>query len=161
MSKQSFLNEFYPIPAHKATDTWTKAIDHSSLKWSGLLPENLDNHRCVYDGCGVIYDGRGFYRNHVLSFGNKACALCVKAEIEAELANESNECQMCPLKQLSGLACHNDGSAYAVGMSGDPKAMLELLHQAKKFVMINDIVASDRPVSTLSSPIMEFSDNLN
>ena len=161
MSKQSFLNEFYPIPAHKATDTWTKAIDHSRLKWSGILPENLDNHRCEYDGDGSGCDGYGFDKNRVLSFDNKTCALCVKAEIEAELVGESNECHMCPLKQLSGLACHDNGSAYAVGMSDGPQAMLELLHRAKKFVMVSDIVASDRPASTLSSPIMEFSDYLN
>lgn len=154
MSKQSFLNEFYPIPANKATDTWIKAINHSSLKWSGLLPENLDNHRCTFNGYGSVFYGHGCSKEQVITFDSKTCALCVKAE---------DECKMCPLKQLSGLSCHDNGSAYDVSTrrDGDPKAMLELLHQAKKFVMINDIVASDRPVSTLSSPIMEFSDYLN
>lgn len=49
MTTKTWLQEFYPIPAHqlhKASDL--ECVQHCLLKWSGTSKENLSKHKAYY-----------------------------------------------------------------------------------------------------------------
>ena len=69
MSFESWIEEFYPVPARECPKE--QAAAHSLKKWQGALPENLVKHGVVYRYGTIRENG-----SHYLSFDSGSCALC-------------------------------------------------------------------------------------
>ena len=72
MSLASWKEEFYPTPAYACP--CDQALEHSILKWTGLLPENLEKHKVFLDG-QYLRDPES--PNCALRIDGDSCALCV------------------------------------------------------------------------------------
>ena len=70
MSFATWIEEFYPVSADECSHD--QALEHSILKWTGLLPENLEKHGMVrhYDSIKSL-SGDGWLR-----INGDSCALC-------------------------------------------------------------------------------------
>jgi len=117
--------EFYPVTASyiAVTGTDLDIIDHVILKWEGGRPENRDRYGLVLNGCRLV-DKAG----DRFVFDAMSCSLCHKAK---------SNCERCLIRKASGGSCNPSWqSPYAVfHATGDPKPMLELLHQTRAFVI--------------------------
>ncbi len=88
MSLATWEKEFYPITASKCKKK--DALDHSILKWTGLLPKNREKH-----GMTIKHKSVGLRRyNYITSEENGelvirdvSCALCIIFD----------DCADCPL----------------------------------------------------------------
>lgn len=103
MSLQTWKEEFYKVPAIEVKND-KDAIDHSILKWTGLLPENLKKHECKLDNAGygtalISIDSTQNYPQKLLMITGSTCALC-KLHIDQE-----GHCQNCPLYMFLGNRC--------------------------------------------------------
>lgn len=148
MSKESFLKEFYPIPANEATNSWLEATNHSIQKWKGMLPENLEKHDQYTTNGYVLTVGDSKYQTTLL-YGVKTCALCSKDD-----ANEMN-CVPCPLYTLMQESCTANNSAYdRAARSNNPQPMIDALYSVQRFLLASAMPPSPR--SIFSSPIMDF-----
>lgn len=114
MSEETWLAEFYPIPADKVSAE--DALDHSIKKWEGALKKNLKKHGL---GCPPM------------DFDGHSCALCVHHLDEF--------CEHCPLSIVRGdVACdelrpYERKAPYAQYIvKGNPRPMLTWLKKAKE-----------------------------
>lgn len=101
---QTWMNEFYPIPANSKLSE-KKAIEHSILKWTGLLPENLEKHN-VHKGYGsYILDSN----SKRFDISGITCALCEKYYIDSDeeeaFLTVDSACENCPLYKKLGFGC--------------------------------------------------------
>lgn len=83
MSIKSWCEEFYQVKAthEEACETDVKAIEHSLVKWRGLLPENLKKHhvRLGVFGNSIEHDDSADIRaGSEVFLDSSSCALCVK-----------------------------------------------------------------------------------
>ena len=125
MSLESWIEEFYPIEANYLTETDLIAINHCIKKWKGALPENLEKHRVKYKG-HTIFNKENDISNY-LEFYGSSCALCYKY---AGDCIDQTIGPTCPIVRMLGKTCNEVYNS----SESDPKPMLELLHQTKKFV---------------------------
>lgn len=155
MSKESFLAEFYPIPADEATSSWLEATNHSIRKWKGLLPNNLKKHN--------QQTGTKEHERHIvstiygrtLSYGTSTCALCLLAFKRQE--GQQDYCENCPLFLLYGIECGERNSAYTESrLSKNPQLMINALYATQRFLLASSTPPSPR--SIFSSPIMDFTE---
>lgn len=70
MSFASWKEEFYPVPANECSHD--QALEHSILKWTGLLPENLEKHGVVKRHIYI----EGLDEDGWLRIDGDSCALC-------------------------------------------------------------------------------------
>jgi len=113
MSKETWLKEFYPIPADEVPEN--EAIKHSLQKWYGLREENLKKH-------GLL--------SPPISICSKTCALCEQYI--------SRGCRNCPLYQFNERPCdEGDGEKLSLFLAYDwqydPEPMIAAL-EAIEFV---------------------------
>lgn len=131
MSHESWKAEFYPVDARAVGDNVKLAIDHSILKWQGLLPENLAKHGLTVGGGALLDDGY----TEGLCISAKTCALC--------LQNLDN-CHKCAITLATGRAC--TAMPDMVGESpwrtwqydSDAKPMLDLLLRTQASISLDD-----------------------
>lgn len=106
MSLESWLEEFYPIPADKSTREG--AVEHSLQKWIGLRKENLDKHECSVTGPAHKEHARvvskDLERIGYLLISSNTCSLCYHYYNDSP-PDEENYCSACPLYQSLGMAC--------------------------------------------------------
>jgi hypothetical protein len=122
MSTDTWIAEFYPIPAQDCLDE--DALDHAILKWSGLTAKSMNKHHITVVPINV---------------DNTTCALCF----------HSPDCERCPLyESRDQVACDartdeeenrdNEyaGSPYhAFTRCDDPQPMIDALDKAKVWVL--------------------------
>ena len=129
MSVATWKEEFYPLRAFEFNFSGTEreAIEHSLLKWRGLLPDNLARHGVEHTLDYIRADGEE--RFHINS---NTCALCIKF-----LPTEGQDCRNCPLfKLLDGKRCdyysvnHNTSPYGHLLRNGNPLPMVLLLEKA-------------------------------
>ena len=140
MSIATWKAEFYPVSAqvaeHKATksllprDKAIALLEHSILKWRGLLPSNLAKHRLNAYGCMLIIDDR---TGKEFPISTETCALCVAYRNDNILFNDYSgitpNCRECPLAKHSGFSCDADHNPHfnAWRANNDPRPMLKAL----------------------------------
>ena len=114
MSKETWIAEFYPIPADKVPAE--DALDHSIRKWEGALAKNLEKH-------GLERPPIGFY--------DDSCALCVHhiewccLDCPLFIARGDVKCyEKRPHEKLSPFALYDN--------EGNPRPMLAWLKKAKE-----------------------------
>lgn len=142
MSLKTWKNEFYSLPIYALINpTDLECVNHSILKWSGALPENLKKHKVSYEDHEVYESSpssTAFY------FGGTTCALC---NIYFEDKDE-NECysedkaEYCPIVRLLGRPCdRKDNSTKPPTESiydqsaNVPEPMLNLLKQTRDYLI--------------------------
>lgn len=122
MSLKTWKKEFYPIPANKVKG-YKKAVEHSFLKWKGLLPSNLKKHKVKLDEYHDVVDIDG-----KLIIDSDSCALCCLAPKD----NFDNLiCTNCPIVKAHGNEC-NDGKVNPWKLymtTNDPQPMLKVLRK--------------------------------
>lgn len=131
MSLETWIKEFYPVPAQDVSEK--KALNHSIVKWTGLLPKNLRKHGVEWAAPRAIRDAVTL---DTFDIDVTTCALCVH---HCRSFGEM-ECEGCPLNQYLGMPCDHeepdrlDAELYqrSVGPFGDAKLMLDALKGAKK-----------------------------
>lgn len=132
MSMQSWLDEFYPVPARdpSAISDDIAACNHSIRKWSGLTQWNMQRHN-VSLASRVVSDGSSHL---TLGIDSSSCALCVRHYDALPLPNSS--CATCPLARArGGVPCDSvmEGertSPFMAGVAGSPTPMLTWLRRA-------------------------------
>ena len=152
MSIQSWLEEFYPVEAAKATATDLVALDHSIQKWKGFTKENLGGHGLFFSGDAAIASA---YVNEEIHAGIINCALCNRHHVSMPLINRHETghrtCGNCPLLIVSDittpngepfmLACYErrsiteDGPYEEFFHNGNPQPMINLLEQVREKVV--------------------------
>ena len=118
MSMKTWKAEFYPIPASRCAKK--RSLQHSLLKWTGLLKKHLKKHGLEQVDRYWITDSNGseFYLD------DKTCALCIW---------HIQDCTGCPLVLWGGGDCFDDGNPYMVfGMDSDARPMIRALKKAIK-----------------------------
>ncbi len=128
MSIESWNSEFYPVPADQVSKE--DALDHSSLKWEGLRPENLERHEVsLLDDRIVDADSSG------IRIDSSSCALCFHFDSE-------EYCPGCPIYESRGRRCDWRLRGEVLHPWGyfskfnNPLPMIEALRKAKEFVQI-------------------------
>lgn len=129
MNLAAWKAKWYPVPAHECSAEG--AIDHSILKWTGLLPENRMGLKVLGS---ALFDSEGLE----LEVNSDSCALCAE-----HLNTEHHEpCMDCPLSRSRGdVSCDRRrmGEAQspwnAWASLHEPGPMLEALHKAKAWVL--------------------------
>lgn len=106
MSKQSWLDEFYPTDAETAGN-WTnlECVRHSLQKWRGLTAESLAKHDVVNRSGEVFAPQNGDLNRGktVIIISGASCSLCVKHFNSDDWAMSARErCKSCPLARARG-----------------------------------------------------------
>ena len=138
MSERSWLEAYYPKPAEDCTGSELEAVEHAILKFEGLKPEALEDHKVKMVDADVVtvpeYDT-------VLEFSTTTCAICI---IHAKGSDWGNpDCKKCILHKIRGMQCHEsefhseDWSHYRAPYQqacyeDNVEPMLELLYEAKR-----------------------------
>jgi len=134
MSKESWLERYYPVPAEMATQSELEAVEHAIRKFQGLKPKVMSKHG-VWLVEAVLCDGPNY--DEVLRINSVTCALCERHRTEPSgLLN----CEECILSKVRGVACDRredyvdeDRAPYqAAVFGGYTTPMLELLHEARR-----------------------------
>lgn len=100
MSKESWNREFYPVPACDVSEQ--KAVAHAKTKWVGMLPHNLEKHKCRLSfNRRWILDENGV----VSAIAASSCALCCQYATRVKLSC----CAGCPLYDIMGVVCGTGG----------------------------------------------------
>lgn len=142
MSLETWKEEFYSLPAtgleerdmtglarssitKYKNDLDLEATKLSLLKWTGLLPENLEKHGLKWTGNGNIVDS---YKEYFI-VGASSCHLCTLYNIL------DGNCAGCPLNDFSnGLQC-GPGSAYKNFKSTlNPQFVIDALEGTLKMI---------------------------
>lgn len=113
MSMQTWLQEFYPVPACDLINSSPlEQAEHALLKWTGVLPENLAKHNIAKYICdNKIGDAAEQFR-----LITDVCVWCLKYYY-------SRRCDGCPLNHVN---CLMDNSVYLKWMTfEDPIPMIE------------------------------------
>jgi hypothetical protein len=128
MSLKSWRKEFYKVDAKDVSEA--DALEHSILKWRGLLPSNLKRHKLRADSGNVI---ESIVHELYLRIDSDTCALCVH---HVELLQ--GLCANCPLSQVrEDTRCdwamnHERRAPYHdFTNNNNPKPMLKWLRRAK------------------------------
>jgi hypothetical protein len=117
MSKESWIEAFYPVEAARVTIE--DAVQHCITKWEGALEENLKAHELT---------------EAPISFHSDTCALCQKYYDAEEEEDEQGPCYKCPLSESrNDVACgdttkdekRSPYSNYSMGKN--PKPMISAL----------------------------------
>ena len=131
MTLENWKKEFYPITANEfvgSSKTEKDYIEHSLLKWTGLLPENLAKHD-VEKGSFYILDKERIFGIHSLS-----CVLCEVYDNKTCGTDDFVSPGKCPLVKVLGNRCDSkfvDHSVYVTWIEeDDPKPMIEALQKA-------------------------------
>lgn len=120
MSLKTWKKEFYKTKPSKRMSQRT-AIEHSILKWTGLLPKNMSKHE-LSKWSFFIEDDKESFEIDVSS-----CALCVKY-LGKKKSHELDACAACPLAQHLGSPCDVDEKPYlAWRRTGNPRPMIKAL----------------------------------
>lgn len=114
MSQETWMKEFYPVPAHDIPKN--KAIKHSLVKWYGLRKESLEKHGLNAPPIDV---------------DDQSCALCQRYNYGPRYF-----CKNCPLAEYLGRPCaswtkKHEFEAYEI--KGNPEPMIAAL-EAIEFV---------------------------
>lgn len=117
MSEQTWLEEFYPIPADKCRGG-IAAIKHSLRKWQGALRENLKKHNLT---------------KPPIEYNTETCSLCVRYELEPNF--DLSVCRKCPIYKTIAKNCM---VAYSASVNHfvsptNPEPMIKLLKKTLKF----------------------------
>lgn len=119
MSKKSWLEEYYPVPADQVAEK--DAVAHTRRKWEGLLPENLKKH-------GLS--------DPPIDVDTTTCALCVHYYHHPMLGQEYRSCTRCPLANArGGVPCdrcrteEHEAPYHAWSGYEDPTPMIQLLRE--------------------------------
>ena len=122
MSFASWIEEFYPVPADDCPRE--QALEHSILKWTGLLPENLEKHGVVKRRL-YIQDPSGY---DWLTIDGSSCALCeYYYHTRVSCNKEENPC---PIVVVTGKDCDSPYEKFV--LDGQATPMLDLLRQVKE-----------------------------
>jgi len=122
MSLATWKEEFYPVDAGACPRD--QALEHSILKWTGLLPENLEKHG-VRKRASYIEDSE---EKDWLSIDANSCALCKHYYISTYGC--SHEVNTCPIVRVTGTTCDKQYAKFIIGDQVTP--MLDLLRQVKE-----------------------------
>lgn len=126
MSIRTWKKEFYPVSAQRTKKA--DALEHSILKWTGLLKKNLKRHGAFADDLGYIRDkdGREFW------IGRKDCSLC--KFFHSRYQNET--CVSCPIHRLTGEDCDDkSGSPFQIwNNKRDARPMLSVLKKCRALI---------------------------
>lgn len=96
-----------------------RLIDHTRLKYSGLLPENLARHSVKMTSCYVESVDEPLDGDDVFEFNCQTCSFCVAYAVE---------CTICPVG-----GCHESDSAYLQSIkTQNPSHVLELMDRLEK-----------------------------
>lgn len=133
MSLKSWKDEYYPVPASEAEDP----LEHSILKWTGLLKKNIKKHEltqsrnggCLYEDITELYEK---YSN-CFNIDASTCALCVRY-----LPDDLHSCPKCPLNKYLGGRCDMDGPYIDFIYRHDARPMLRALKATKKMLEKED-----------------------
>lgn len=128
MSLETWKKKFYQIEPTKGM-TEREAIEHSILKWTGLLSANLKKHRLTLNYRDAeIHEFRKKYNRFYIS--DSSCALCVKYINPQEFFAK---CNSCPLNRVLGGRCDRYQNPYWIWRTnGDPKPMIQALKKSLK-----------------------------
>ncbi|TXH54255.1 MAG: hypothetical protein E6Q97_11375 [Desulfurellales bacterium] len=121
MSLASWKEEFYPVRAIECKKE--QALDHSILKWTGLLPENLKKHG-VFLQNQYLKDFKD--PDNLLAIDGSSCALCVWHYAEGWCVVEG----ACPIYLATRRECGKEYGLFAREAQVLP--MLNLLQQVKE-----------------------------
>ena len=122
MSLDSWKKEFYPEPANECS--YDQALEHSILKWTGLLPENLEKHGMVrLDNCIESLSRDGW-----LLIGGDSCALCRYHYSPKNLCWDDED--PCPIVSVTEETCDADYKKFLKEYQVTP--MLSLLLRVKE-----------------------------
>lgn len=111
MSKETWLKEYYPVPAgsQEATATPATAVKHSIRKWRGLRPATLQYHKVKvvtrFGATAGLYGLRAVTSraSPFLMVDSSTCALCS--------FYHQRDCSCCPLYAVRGCSCVSDNKA--------------------------------------------------
>ncbi|MHB8346010.1 MAG: hypothetical protein ACYDHM_02305 [Acidiferrobacterales bacterium] len=132
MSKETWLQEYYPIAADspEATASPVAAVKHSIRKWHGLRSSALRHHK-IKVVAGGLYGLRAVPSRATpfLRITSTSCALCALYKLN---------CWRCPLYAVRYRTCDiaNEAgpSPYVMFLlSGDPEPMIHWLEAALEF----------------------------
>ena len=121
MSLASWKEEFYPTPAYACP--CNQALEHSILKWTGLLPENLEKHQ-VFLEAHYLHDAES--PNCALRIDGDSCALCVHYCAEGICRSE----EACPILLVTGADCSRAYQEFVY--QGQASPMLDLLNRVEE-----------------------------
>ena len=138
MSFASWKEEFYPVSADECSHD--QALEHSILKWTGLLPENLEKHGMVrLDNCIESLSRDGW-----LLIDGGSCALCWYHH------SSKNGCwtfgDPCPIMSVTGKTCEADYKKFVE--EGQVTPMLSLLLRVKEAL---DAPSAEAPICAAKS----------
>ena len=122
MSFATWIEEFYPVPADDCPRE--QALEHSILKWTGLLPENLEKHG-VQKCASYVQDPDW---SDWLRIDATSCALC--SHYWRSTLGCKHEAAPCPVVRVTGNTC--DARYLEFITSGQATPMLDLLRQVKE-----------------------------
>lgn len=131
MSFESWLQEFYPVPADEvAQSTDLACVEHAIKKWEGITPTHLEKHGVRYFDFELL-DDEG---DSLLSFDGETCALCQRYSNYAihDISSPQYRCiddqgNECPIIRTQGFSCH---STYLT-CEENPIHLLQLLNDVK------------------------------
>ena len=128
MSLVTWKSEFYPIRASEIAPG-LPSIKHSLQKWTGALPENVEKHRCKYEGHSICKKRED---EEFMPFNANTCALCVNYICDHN--KKLGDHEVCPIRQMLGYPCdnyNNDENNIWLDSIDTPEPMIELLEQTK------------------------------
>lgn len=133
MSLQTWMDEFYPIPAQEVDKE--NACAHSLKKWEGLRAVNLSKH-----GLSRVSRALEDKEGNRFLIDSGSCALCTHY-LDSEM-----HCPRCPLSQVrGGTKCdsekgYEEYSPYFafISVKSDPEPMIEWLQKALESERKND-----------------------
>ena len=118
MSLASWKEEFYPVRASNCPRE--QALEHSILKWTGLLPENLEKHGVVKSSYYIETPDKA----EDLLIDESSCALC---QHHYHCRSEEDPC---PIVLVTGTTCDSHYDRFIYRNQVTP--MLDLLRQVKE-----------------------------
>ena len=122
MSLQTWMDEYYPVPAEQATSG--QAAEHPLKKWRGLELPILEKHGLKIEDV-FITDGE-----NSLGIDQNSCALCQQY---LEEYSGGNPCIKCPLYRYLGQSCDSFNEPYDDWVNyEDPEPMIRALEAAVK-----------------------------
>lgn len=125
MSLASWIEEFYPVAAENCPQA--QALDHSILKWTGLLQENLEKHGVSINAGRCIADDTRDYT--VLTIDGDSCALC-RWHYDGKTGSCTFKNGGCPIYHVHGRYCDTEYAEFRRTSQVAP--MLALLQSTKE-----------------------------
>jgi len=128
---ETWLDEFYPKTVYDLNDNPTdlECIDHSILKWSGALPENLEKHDVKYANYTVRNN------SNFLPFAGITCALCQVYHTEDDECYNSELNKACPIVRFLQRRCDQLSPNIYHQSKNTPEPMINLLQQTREYVL--------------------------